>query len=386
MKRQFMQKQWKSVLATVMVLVAMTASAVAQPGTNKITGVVKDDAGQPIVGATVLLTHRETGRKINLKTDKKGQYFSLGVTWGHYDIVVSKDEAVLWNINNYLVKQTDNNLTTLDIDLAKEKKAATADGQKKMTEEQKKEMEKITAENTKIGTLNKMLGEAQAALDAGNFDQAITTYKAAADADPSRDLLWARLGNAYITAAKKSTDTAARKQYYVDGAASYTKAVDILTAAPAAGAPAKTPPPPATLGAYYNNLGEALSKSGDNPGALAAYEKAAEADPTNAAMYYFNEGATLTNSGKVDDALKAYDKAIAADPLRADAYYYRGINLLSKATMKGNEMVPAPGTAEAFNKYLELEPEGSLAGQAKEMLAAIGAKIETSYGKSKKKK
>jgi tetratricopeptide (TPR) repeat protein len=386
MKRQFMQKQWKSILAAVMVLLAMTASAVAQPGTTRVTGTVKDDAGQPIVGATVLLTHRETGRKINLKTDKKGQYFSLGVTWGSYKIVVSKDDAVLWTIDNYLVKQSDDNMTTINIDLAKEKKAAVADSQKKMTEEQKKDIERVNTENAKIGTLNKMLGEAQAALDAGNFDQAIATYKAAADADPSRDLLWARLGNAYITAAKKSTDTAARKQYYADGAASYKKAVDIVTAAPAAGAPAKAPSATATVGAYYNNLGEALSKSGDNAGALAAYEKAAEADPTNAAMYYFNEGATLTNTGKVDDAIKAYDKAIAADPNRADAYYYRGINLLSKATMKGNDMVPAPGTAEAFNKYLELEPEGSLAGQAKEMLAAIGAKIETSYGKSKKKK
>ncbi len=381
MKSLFTKKQ--NALAAVVILLAMTASAVAQGGTTKVQGTIKDDAGQPLVGATLLMTHRETGRKITLKTDKKGQFFSLGVQSGIYKIVLSKDDAVLWTVDNYPVRLTPQDLVTIDLDLAKEKKLAVSEGQKKMTEEQKKDMERINAENAKIGNLNKMLGEAQAALDAGNFDQAIATFKTAAEADPTRDLLWARLGNAYITAAKKTTDNAIRKQYYGDGAAAYKKALDLATAAPVAGAPAKTVAP-LTLGAYYNNMGEALSKSGDTPGALVAYAKAAEADPTNAAMYYFNEGATLTNTGKVDDAIKAYDKAIAADPNRADAYYYRGINLLSKATLKGNEMVPAPGTAEAFNKYLELEPEGQFATPAKEMLTAIGAKIETTYGKSRK--
>lgn len=371
-------KKWQSVLTGVAMLMALTASAAAQ--TTKIQGTVKDEAGQVIVDATIVLQHRDTGRKITLKTDKKGQFFSLGVQSGAYRVVLSKDGKDLWAIDNFPIRLTPQDLVTIDLDLAKEKKTAATQGKPQMTEEQKKEMERIQKENAKIGNLNKMLGEAQAALDAGNVDQAIATFKAATEADPTRDLLWARLGNAYTAAAKKSTDNAARKQYYTDGAAAYTKAVELAIAAPATGA---APKAPAALGAYYNNLGEALSRSGDNPGALAAYLKAAEVDPGNAAMYYFNEGATLTNTGKVDDAIKAYDKAIAADPARADAYYYRGINLLSKATMKGNEMVPAEGTAEAFNKYLELEPEGPLAEQAKQMLAAIGAKIETSYGKRK---
>lgn len=373
----------RNVVMALVGLLAMTVSAAAQAGTTKVRGAIRDDSGQPLVGATVLMTHRETGRKINLKTDKKGEFFSLGVQSGTYKIVISKDGKDIWTMESYPVRLTPEDLVVINLDLAKEKKQAVAEGQAKMTEEQKKELERVNAENAKIGNLNKMLAEAQAAMDAGNLEQAIATFKAATVADPSRDLLWARLGNANIAAAKKATDAATRKQYYADGAAAYQKALDLATAAPATGAPAK-PVVPATLGAYYNNLGEALSKSGDTPGALAAYAKAAEVDPTNAAMYYFNEGATLTNTGKVDDALKAYDKAIAADPDRADAYYYRGINLLSKATTKGNEMVPAPGTAEAFNKYLELAPEGPLAPQAKEMLAAIGAKIETSFGKGRK--
>jgi hypothetical protein len=41
------------------------------------------------------------------------------------------------------------------------------------------------------------------------------------------------------------------------------------------------------------------------------------------------------------------------------------------------------GTAEAFNKYLELAPTGPYADPAKQMLDSMGAKIETSFGKSR---
>jgi hypothetical protein len=49
-------------------------------------------------------------------------------------------------------------------------------------------------------------------------------------------------------------------------------------------------------------------------------------------------------------------------------------------------MVAPAGTAEAFQKYLELDPNGKFADVAKQMLAAIGSPVETTYGKSKSKK
>jgi len=79
----------------------------------------------------------------------------------------------------------------------------------------------------------------------------------------------------------------------------------------------------------------------------------------------------------------AFDKAIAADPNRAEAYYWKGVNLLSKATLKDNKMIAPPGTAENLNKYLALAPNGSHAESAKELLTSIGAKIETSFQKKK---
>jgi tetratricopeptide (TPR) repeat protein len=111
---------------------------------------------------------------------------------------------------------------------------------------------------------------------------------------------------------------------------------------------------------------------------------AAQADPTAAAQYYFNTGAVLTNAGKVDDAVVAFDKVIAADPNKADAYYWKGVNMIGKATLKGDKMVAPEGTAEAFQKYLELQPTGTFADPAKQMLTSIGASVETQFGNKKK--
>ena len=112
---------------------------------------------------------------------------------------------------------------------------------------------------------------------------------------------------------------------------------------------------------------------------MAECDKAAQLDPATAGQCYYNQGAILTNQGKVDEANAAFDKAIAADPTRADAYYQKGINLLGKATLgKDGKMVPAPGTAEALNKYLQLAPDGKNAQAAKDLLASIGAPVQTS--------
>ncbi len=379
-----MKKQWISVLAMLALVMALSVSAMAQAGTTKVSGTVKDEAGQPIAGANVELLHKNTGRKYNIKTDKKGFYIQLGVQSGPYKVTLTKDGKVLWTLENFQVALTPEDMVKIDLDLAHEKKAAVTEGAKTMTEAQKKELERVNTENAKIGNLNKMLSEGAAALDAENYDLAIATFKKTTEADPTRDLLWARLGDAYIAAAKKETDSAARKEKYTEGAAAYKKALDLATAPVAERVSSVSIKTPGAVGAYFNNMAEALGKSGDVNAAVEAYDKAAEADPANAAMFYFNKGATLTNAGKTDDALAAFNKAIESDPNRADAYYYRGIALLSKATMKGNEMVPAPGTAEAFNKYLELEPDGKLAQQAKDMLAAIGAKVETTYRSGKK--
>jgi hypothetical protein len=50
----------------------------------------------------------------------------------------------------------------------------------------------------------------------------------------------------------------------------------------------------------------------------------------------------------------------------------------AKAKPDGSLEFP-PGTAEAFQKYIELKPDGPNAESAKGMLQTMGSKIETQY-------
>ena len=90
----------------------------------------------------------------------------------------------------------------------------------------------------------------------------------------------------------------------------------------------------------------------------------------------------LTNAGKRGRC----HYGIRQEPLRPIptkplAYYWKGINLIGKATVgKDNKMTAPDGTAEAFQKYLELDPNGPMAQTAKDMLATIGATVETGFG------
>jgi tetratricopeptide (TPR) repeat protein len=361
-------KQRMAILAVWALLAALVVPQAWSQATTTVKGVCKDQQGNPIAGATVEYQNLDTGQKYSLKTNKKGEYFSLGVSPGKYKVTLLKNGQTLFFLNGVQVTLAQPE-TAVDFDLQKEQSR----GQPQMSAEEKARREKIEKENTTIKALNEKLAAAKQAQDAGNFDQAIATMKDATNTDPNRDILWARLGDVDTAAAQakaKSGDQAGAKQLYSDAATSYQKAIAIKPD-----------------GAYYNNLGQALTKSGQTDEAIKAYNQAAQIDPTHASMYYFNLGAVLTNAGKVDDAIAAFDKCIAADPNRADAYYWKGVDLIGKATTdKSGKMTAPPGTAEAFNKYLELQPQGQFAEPAKQMLASIGAPVETSFGKAKKSK
>lgn len=374
--------------SVVAILIALSAlcsvpQVVAQV-TGTVKGVCKDLDGKPIADAQVEWTNQENGRKYDLKTNKKGEYFSLGIVPGKYNVALSKDGKEVFHYNNVNVAAEE---LALDFDMKKEQ-AAAAQGAGLTPEQAKQRQEqeaKISKENANIKSLNEKLAAAKQAADAGDFNTAKSTMAEATQTDPNRDLLWAKLGDYTLSAASKETDTDAKKKDYGDAVTDYQKAVDLRQKALDAEPAKKTPDATKVLAQYYNNLAQAQSKAGQTDDAVKSYNTAAQLDPPGAAQYYFNEGAVMTNTGKVDDAIAAFDKAIAADPNRADAYYWKGVNMIGKATLKGDKMVAPDGTAEAFNKYLELQPNGQFAEPAKQMLASIGAPIETSFGNKKGK-
>ncbi len=349
-----------------------------------VKGVCKDAQGNPVADAIVVWTNTDNGQKYTLKTNKKGEYFSLGLSPGTYLVTLYKNAddmkagKEMDHVKGFRVQLDEN---TLDMDVKKEMESA-AKGQG-LSPEQLKQMQeqqaKAAKENNTVKSLNEKLNAAKTAADAGDFDTAIASLNEATQVDATRDLLWFKLADYYRLSATKQTDPAEKQKRLASAVEDYQKAIDLKKAA----TNDKDPNAAKNLAAYYNNLAEAYAKSNKVDDAVKTYELAAQADPTNGAQYYFNEGAVLTNAGKVDEALAAFNKVIAADPNRADAYYWKGVNMIGKATLQGDKMVAPPGTAESFQKYLELQPTGTYADAAKQMLASIGSSVETNYGRKK---
>jgi len=374
MKQRFMM------LAFFALLACLFSSAVfAQMGS--VRGSCKDVNGKPIVGATVEYKATETGRIYNLKTDKAGEYFSLGIMAGTYNVRLLQDGKEIYHINGVHLGMDEQRV---DINLQQEQEQ-TAKGQgltpeqlKQMQEQQAKQQKEVTT----VKALNEKLAAASQASAAGNYDLAISTLTEATQMDESRYLLWAKLAEAYLESAPKQTDSAEKTKRFAEAAVDYRKAIDLKEKEND-----QKPQSTQELAHYYNNLGNALGRSANTEDAVKAYERAAQLDPPGAGQYYFNAGAVLTNAGRVDDAIAAFDKSIAADPNKAESYYQKGVNLIGKATTdpKTGKITPAPGTQEALNKYLELSPNGPNAEAAKGMIQYIGGTIETSYGKPKRK-
>jgi tetratricopeptide (TPR) repeat protein len=350
-------KKYIVIPATLFAMLLFAAPVWAQiDGTFR--GVAKEGDGKPIVGATVVAYNPENGRKYSAKTNAKGEYIIGTVYTGTYKLTLLVNGNPVDEHNN--VPVAGNQEQIVNFEPAKDAGGISPEQAAKVAEAQK--------QNEKVKGLNASLQQAKELEGAGNFDQAITVLQQATQVDPNQDLVWAYLGDAQRGAASKATDAQARTKYYQDAVESYQKALALKP----------------TSGVYMGGLAQAYSKTNQTDKAVEQYNAAAAADPSNAAAYYFNEGAALTNAGKLDEANAAFDKALQLDPNRAEAYYWKGVNGIGKATVGKDGKMSAPaGTAEDFNKYLELAPTGRYANEAKQMLASIGASVETTYGKSK---
>jgi Flp pilus assembly protein TadD len=341
-------KKYITLITFLALLVGLSAIPVIAQLTGTAKGTVKDVDGKPVTDGVVVWTNKDNGRKIEIKTNKNGEYQSVGFTPGTYDAVLMRNGQQVDMVGGIPIGAGEVREVNFDL-----KKSQAKSG---VTEEQLKKQQETQKQNEKIKGLNAKLAEVRDLEKAGNYEQAIPLLQEATAAEPGKDLLWAYLGDAYRGAKK-----------YPEAIDAYQKALAIN----------------ANSGAYHNGLADAYAKSGQTDKAIAEYSAAAQAEPANAGTYYFNEGAIFTNTGKVDEAITAFDKTIQADPKRADAYYWKGVNMIGKATLKGDKMVAPEGTSDAFNKYLELDPTGKYADAAKQMLATIGGTVETTFGKQK---
>ena len=92
-----------------------------------VKGVCKDIDGKPIADGVVVYANQDNGQKYTLKTNKKGEYFSLGIAAGSYNVTLyrnaddAKANKELFHFNKFQVTLDEN---TLDFDMKKEQQKA----------------------------------------------------------------------------------------------------------------------------------------------------------------------------------------------------------------------------------------------------------------------
>jgi tetratricopeptide (TPR) repeat protein len=135
---------------------------------------------------------------------------------------------------------------------------------------------------------------------------------------------------------------------------------------------------PEIKGVSYASLGEVYIRTGRIAEGQAAFNSAVTALPSQAALYRRNETIFFFQTGNSDAQLAAAQQAIAVDPTRAMLYYFKGQALVSKATVDSQtqKMILPPGCAAAYQKYLELEPNGQFANEAKGVLTGAGLPLK----------
>jgi tetratricopeptide (TPR) repeat protein len=200
--------------------------------------------------------------------------------------------------------------------------------------------------------------------------ESLMTKDTALKADAS--ILWAELGQAQ-TGLKE----------YDPALVSFKKAIDLEAALQVAGKKTN----PAVQGLAEAGMGEIYARTGKVQEATDAYDAAVKVNPSQGAFYLTNETKIFYSTGQTDAQVAAADKAIALDPNSAILYYLKANGLVGKTTQdpKTNKLVAPPGCLEAYQKYLQLAPDGPYASDVKSILASFNQTIDNTYKAPKKK-
>ena len=353
------------------------AGTVAYAQTGAIEGDVKDENGKGLQGALVKITRTDIKGNYKVKSDKKGHFFHAGLPLGNFDVTVEVEGKDIDTVRGVRTRLGEPIAVNFDLKARKQQQEAmakaaesgtlTKEQARDMSPEQRAALEKQVKERAAALAKNKALSDAfnagREAMNNKQWDVAVEQLTKAGELDPNQHVVWAQLADAYAgQAAAKTGD---------EQNALYAKAIEAWGKALAL---------KADDAAYHNNYALLLARAKKFDDAQGELTKAAQLDPTQAGKYYYNLGAVLVNIGQLEPAGEAFKKAIEADPAYADAQYQYGVYLISKASIdKDGKITPPPGTAEAFQKYLELKPDGPFADAAKGMLQTISGTIATTY-------
>ncbi len=311
-----MRESLKLSLAALMVVLLGALPAMAQTG--RVGGLVKDDKGQPLKGATVVAENPSASPpSFTATTDDKGRFSIIGLRAGNWKLTASAP-GFQPSVGQVPIRTIGQPNPPVEFTLA-----AGAAGPAGA----------LAGVNTK--ELQTELAAADAKMSANDFDGAIAAYEAMLVKVPALSMLHLQIGRAQRM----------KKDY--DGAlASYQK----LLAAEPNNEKAKV------------EIGMTNLEKGDLVAAETALMEASQNMSAGREVFY-NLGEVKFAKGETDAAMAAYQRAIDVDANWAKPYFKMGLGKLQKADM--------PGALQMMEKVIELEPNSPEAAQAKALIEQL---------------
>ena len=383
-------------------LPALAQTPAPPPNTGKVHGHITNPSGTSQNGGVVTFDGGKlSGAAAKFPVDANGD-FSADVPQGTYKLIYravgTPEDKETDHIENVKVAVGQDVLQDIDmsrkeyIDSLSSEQKKQLDELRKHNSEAMKANEVIKNLNADIRTVGQDIKDAEAAkataaqtlganasktdleakendIKAAKYSDIETMMLKDTAAKPDASILWGYLGQA---------DTGLKK--YDQAETAFKKALEVDTAS--------KKPNLTVQGLAQAGLGEIYARTGKIADANAAYDAAAKLDPTRAGMYYKNEAVIFFQSNNPEGQAIAAQKAIDADPAQPVPYYLKGNALIQKTALdeKTKKLVAPPGCLEAYQKYLDLQPNGTYAAEVKGILAGFGATVDNSYKADTKKK
>ncbi len=319
-----MKRICRAVIGAAVFAAAVTLAAPALAQTGGVRGKVTDAEGKAVEGAAVHIESKSMSRKLDVKTNKKGEFVQIGLYPGDYTVTAEKGD---------LKASTDTRVglgdpVVVDIQL----RPAQAQG---------------ADPNAKV---RQIFDEGVNAAQAGKYDDAIAKFNEAAGIVPNCYICYYNIGSAY-----------AKKEDWAKAEEGYKKSVELK--------------PDYVEG--WNALASLYNQQKKYDLATQASEKAAAAGGGGAvgapgapggasASALYNQGVILWNQNKYAEAKDKWEAATKADPKYADAFYRLGM-----AYMNLGDTAKA---VTAFEGYLQADPNGSHAEEVKQAIDALKPK------------
>lgn len=311
-----MRESLKLSVAALVVVLLGALPAMAQTG--RIGGLVRDDKGQPLKGATVVAENPAASPpSFTATTDDKGRFSIIGLRAGNWKLTASAPgfQASVGQVPIRTIGQPN---PPVEFTLAPG--AAGGGGA-------------LAGVNTK--ELQTELAAADAKMQANDFDGAIAAYQAMLVKVPALTALHLQVGRAQRM-----------KKDYNGALETYAKI--------AAGDP--------NAEKAKVEIGMTNLEKGDFPAADAALTEAAQSLSANREVFY-NLGEVKFAKGETDEAMKWYQRAVDVDANWAKPYFKLGLGKLQKADM--------PGALEMMEKVIAVEPNSGEAAQAKALIEQL---------------